>query len=86
MIQICKNGNIPLVVVISPWFSSNSQESKILEGITTDNQIPLWNFSHSEFFNDELLFFDSSHLNEIGANLFSEFIAHKIQKEIIKDE
>jgi len=86
MIQTCRNTGIPLVVIISPWFCSNSQETRILEEITSDNQIPLWNFSHLVSFDKESLFFNSSHLNETGANLFSDMIAKKIKKDIITNE
>jgi len=84
--QICKQKDIKLVVIMSPMYSENAAQPKILEKIAVENQIPFWNFTHISLFADISLFSDPAHLNETGANKYSLFIAEKIEKELFKNK
>jgi hypothetical protein len=81
IITTCENRKIKLMVIISPWYSTQKICSEILEEILSDGQQLLWDFSHHENFSDKSLFSDASHLNEYGSKLFSEFIADTLKSQ-----
>ncbi|OFX78034.1 MAG: hypothetical protein A2X12_07550 [Bacteroidetes bacterium GWE2_29_8] len=88
-IQDCKNSNVKLYIVCSPYFTSynHSDYSLIIaKEIAKRNNIQFFDYSNdSTFLNKPQLFADISHLNEEGSKLFSNMLIDSIQKTIEKE-
>lgn len=83
MILTCKQHNIQLFFVVSPYYQNINQRLKKIIQITNDlaktEKIPFWDLSQDTvLINHGKLFFDVSHLNSNGAKIFSNIIANKI--------
>lgn len=85
-IKICTEKDIPLILIMSPSYCQESQNAPILDEIASENNVRYWNYTFHEEYQDRSLFYDESHLNELGSTRFSEMIADRIQKDIIQGE
>ena len=83
-IHNCIQSKVKLYIVCSPYFiNSNHTEHSVRIGqeIAKRNNVEFLDFSKdSTFINNSTLFADISHLNEVGAKLFSNKIIDKITK------
>lgn len=86
IIKTCNSNNIKLIIIKSPWYAEYPEKSSLLEEIAFENKITFWNFTNLDFFSERSFFYDESHLNEKGAELFTEFVVDKIKSEQIIDE
>jgi len=85
IINKCKNKGVGLVIAFPPRYEKfnykESEEFKILLNITNEHNIP---FIHElylapEFIKDSTLFLDVSHVNDIGAKMFTRMFCEKIR-------
>jgi hypothetical protein len=90
LIHISKVKNIKLIFVNSPIYNNVVNDNYWFAGkkaiqIMNDNNISFWDYSNdSTFFNKYYLFSDRLHLNDKGAELFSNIIAERLIAEGIK--
>jgi hypothetical protein len=81
-IQACKNSNIRLYVICSPYFYKQKfpdYSVRIAKEIALNENVLFWDFSQdSTFLNHPSYFLDLGHLNNDGAVLFSKIITDKI--------
>lgn len=86
LIRICDEKGITLIIILSPWYCQATQNAALLEEIANKNHIRFWNYTFHKEYLDKSLFYDESHLNELGSSKFTEMIATRIQNEIFQDE
>lgn len=81
-INLCREKNIHLIVVYSPWYKARSNRS--LEPVTTlcrEKGVPVIDhYADPEWVTAREMFADPSHLNDRGADVFSSQIASEIKK------
>jgi|688.fasta_scaffold07037_9 hypothetical protein len=77
-----KSKNSKVVLVISPTFKEIKPDFFIIaKEIAIKNKVELFDYHKtSEFVNNKKLFYDSEHLNDEGAKLFSKEFANQINK------
>ena len=77
-----KTKNIKITIVISPIFFSISKDNKtvqLIENMCKEyKNVKLFNYAYSTDFRDYKLYKDKFHLNEVGAQKFSDDLANKI--------
>lgn len=82
IIETCKNNNIRLIVVCSPYYDRLNQEDRsvaIAREIAGKYGTTFWDFTtETEFVGKPKLFDDKAHLNDKGAKAYSLFIANKL--------
>jgi hypothetical protein len=81
IVQYCNINNIKLIFLQSPMFGKvqHSGSAKYFEKLALENKIIYWDFTNSkEFLNKPSFFQDALHLNEIGADYFSQLVVKKI--------
>ncbi len=77
----CLNADIKLFVVISPAYHKKKVNISKIEAIVKTHNVPLWNFLNDPSFSGHSeLFYDSSHLNNKGAELFSKMVSDRIKQ------
>lgn len=89
LIQTCQSKDIGIVLVYSP------QYCKMLDMVTNRAEIfakfreiadryhvPFWDYSESEFSKNRDLFYNSQHLNAIGAEAFTRDVGKRLQSLI----
>lgn len=77
----CKERNIRLIVCLSPSLETSDSEINALLGLCKDIGIETWNFVHT--IQDPILFKDGHHLNEKGAEKYTEMIVTRL-RDIVK--
>ena len=92
LIQLTKSMNIKLIFVNSPIYNNLVNDNYSFAGnkaiqIMKDNNISFWDYSNdSTFLNKYYLFSDRLHLNQKGADIFSNILAERLVSEgIIKN-
>lgn len=80
LILLCKNENVPLVMVASPKFgASNSTAFEPVVTLCAKYQVPFWDFyANEEFMNHKEWFKEPMHLNYEGARCFSKTLIQRI--------
>ncbi len=82
LISTCKNNNIQLFVVCSPYYDPLAGEDpsiRIAREIAAEQAVLFWNFSsEKEFLGKAAIFDDKAHLNKGGAEIYSKMIADRI--------
>lgn len=85
ILETCKNNNIRLFVVCSPYYDHLDQEDRsigIAKEMAGQYGVPFWDFSaQADFMNKPQWFDDETHFNDTGAKLYSKFIADKIKMD-----
>lgn len=84
IVHLCKENNITLVVSLSPVLAKYMTESfnSFITDYCKKNNIPLENFRHDDrIVKDLYLFQDGTHLNELGAKLFTGFFVSDIKEK-----
>ena len=82
-IDLCKNHNIPLLLVYSPIFRNGESPAmnKIAE-MAKASGVPFWDYSNEPSIIKRENFRDAMHLHDEGAHVWSEFLANKIKDNI----
>jgi hypothetical protein len=79
IVSLCKENDITLILVQSPQSDDNVAFNNWLEEFATEHQTVLLQENKNEYyFNNPSLFYDGSHLNSEGANVFTERIVNSI--------
>lgn len=79
-VDLCKKKDVPLFVVISPYFVDCANYFSFSRDLCSSVGIEIHDFSSAELFLcSGRNFKDPTHLNRDGANLYSEFIANKLK-------
>ena len=87
LIYIAKIKNIKLVFVNSPVYNNEVNDNYSIAGkkaiqIMNDNDVSFWDYSNdTNFLNKYYLFSDKLHLNDKGAELYSNIIADRLVAE-----
>jgi hypothetical protein len=78
-VNICKQKNISLFVVISPKFEKCNNCFSFSQEICDLAKVTLYNYSSDSAFISNIKYFENpSHLNSEGAKVYSEFISYKL--------
>ena len=90
-IKECKNNEIKLTLIYAPEyiegqrFVSNRKEIiELYENISKEYNIPFYNYSGNEICFNKKFFYNASHLNKIGAELFTKKLARDLIKAQIR--
>jgi hypothetical protein len=79
-VDLCRNNDIPLYVVISPRYIICDNCSSFSHEICNKAKVELHDFSSESHFLSNIKYFgDLSHLNLEGSRLYSEFIGSKLR-------
>ena len=85
-IKECKNDNIDLVLVYTPeyiegqkYIENRSEVMSIYDNLAQKYDLLFLDYSNDEISFDRSLFYNTSHLNKTGANLFTTKLAHDLK-------
>lgn len=82
IIQECNGAGVVLIIVASPSyreFSGKMRYIEMVDSIAHSNEVQFWDYSNDPFFaSNPEYFFDYMHLNNEGAQLFSERIVNML--------
>ena len=88
IIELCKNRNIPLVILVSPYILNQEDHNRFCKAseIAAEYDIPFGDFNDPWLYNALNLdfssdFADAGHLNNYGNEKFTRFIAENLLKE-----
>lgn len=85
IINECKENNIAVVLVTSPNLVNDEETTVYLNNYSLSKQVKYLDYSKIEqIINNRKLFRDYAHLNEKGADVFSEMLSVDIRSQIIK--
>ena len=92
-ISLCKDNDIRLFICIAPGFYKidNTNESidwsDVIKTIAAENNVPLYDYEQDPFFLEHPeLFYNQTHLNNNGAQIYTKAIIKDISLEIRKCE
>lgn len=77
IVSTCKTNNIRLIVCMSPVLGNDDDEKLFISNFCKENDVEYWDMTGSV--KDPLLFYDSYHVNERGAVIFTNEIIRRIQ-------
>jgi hypothetical protein len=85
-IQYCRSRHIELIFVYAPYYYkaanyiTNLNEIKdMVEQLAKTNQIPMLDYSRNYLDSSQQYFYNSQHLNKLGAELFSQQLAQDLK-------
>jgi hypothetical protein len=80
VVQLCRDHAVRLVFVLSPRREHNVDQEAWVSAFCRENNLQLINELHvPDYYTEERLFHDESHLNGRGAALFSKRVAGKLK-------
>lgn len=86
--QLCNKSNVKLVLVMAPYFKKYSPEKYFLnfqnlkdsvQQLAKQNNVPFFDYTNTSFSNEQTYFYDVTHLNSQGANIYSLLVANSLQ-------
>ena len=87
IISLCRENEVPLVLVYPPEYYENFPYSLNREEImdtfvriAAENEIPYWDYTHSAMSYNQDLFYNSQHMNDRGARAFSRDLAPRLKQ------
>jgi hypothetical protein len=85
MIADSHRRNIKLILVQSPMYIMVDQEASLtfIDSLIALNGVTFWNYVNDTIFLKPQYFRDISHLNDIGAHLFTNAVASRIKQNIL---
>lgn len=82
----CKNKNIQVVLVYAPYYTEgqifikNQQEIiNMYRALATEYDFTFFDFTKDEICSDKNYFYNASHMNRTGAEVFTRKLAHKLK-------
>lgn len=78
MAIICQNNNIDFIICLSPSLSVSKQSEEYNIDFCKRNGLACWNLT--SMIKDKVLYSDQSHLNDKGAEVFTEEIIRRLKK------
>ena len=86
MIELCKNKDVPLYIITAPVFLQYFKEEPWqyeINNIAQQNGIPTMDYSADPIFlQHPEWFYNTTHLNEDGAEIFSKKLSHDLKYQI----
>lgn len=83
LIEMCKRHNTKLIFTISPWYGRKDDvEYETIKQLVREADVPLLNHFTDIRFQDKSLFAEQAHLNETGATVYSNVMAHELRQLI----
>jgi hypothetical protein len=86
-IQECKQNNVGLVFVYAPEYidgqkfvSNRAEILKLYDNIALENNIPYFNFSNDSLSFQKELFYNTGHMNYVGADLFTAKLSTQLKQ------
>ncbi len=80
VVQLCRDHDVRLVLVLSPRREHDVDQEAWVCAFCREHNLQLINELHvAEYYTEERLFHDESHLNGRGATLFSQRVAHQLK-------
>jgi hypothetical protein len=88
-IELCKQRNVQLVLVVAPYFDKYGPEKYYnnftaiindIQMMAARNNIPFYNYTAIPLAHDQQYFYNVNHLNGRGAGLYSVAVADSIKK------
>lgn len=80
VVQLCRDHSVRLVLVLSPRREHDVDQEAWVCAFCREHNLQLINELHvAEYYTEERLFHDESHLNGRGATLFSQRVAHQLK-------
>lgn len=76
-ITLCKIHNVRLIVCLSPSLGVSKEAEKRLQNLCDQQGVECWNMTN--YINDPVLFSDINHLNDKGAEIFTDYIIEKLK-------
>jgi len=81
LIESTRKNGIQLCFSISPWYKCSTDEDYLsLKNICSEYNVPLLNHLTDTVFDDKKLFADPAHLNDNGARIYTQTIAHELRQ------
>jgi len=77
IITLCKVHNVRLIVCLSPSLGVSKETEKRMQDLCNQKGVECWNLT--DLINDPILFSDINHLNDKGAELFTNYIIEKLK-------
>ena len=78
VLRLCREKNVPLIVVTSPRFGKDTPNS-LTASLCKENGIPFIDMESSSFFNEHHeLFQDAGHLNDEGAKVYTRLFLKEL--------
>jgi hypothetical protein len=86
IVDIAKSHNTRLIAIISPFYFplelDKNESYHTIKQMMETNGVEFYDFTHaSPFLNNPTLFYDEVHLNDSGANIYTQTIANIINKK-----
>ena len=79
-IDDCNANNIQLIMCYSPYYGQATPKSiRIIEELATKNDVSFLNYGEDLRFQQPKYFQDASHLNDMGANVFSRQLSNVLK-------
>ncbi len=89
ILEICKKRGIRVILVFPPeyletqgFFLNRKDTFKIFKDLADRFQVPFWDYSENPMCSKKAYFYNSQHLNQVGATVFSKSIAQRLKMEI----
>lgn len=88
MLALCWQEEIRLILVYSPEYidsqlmtKNRTQIFEVFRALASEYQTPLWDYSQDRISQEQEYFYNSQHLNQTGATLFSEQIGKRLETD-----
>ena len=88
ILDICKKRGVKVILVFSPdfqeaqgFFLNRKDTFKIFRNLADKFQVPFWDYSENPMCGNKEYFYNSQHLNQVGATVFSKSIAQRLKIE-----
>lgn len=85
-VKDCKQSGIQVVMVISPFYIGGTRKmqdaggmQRMFQKIAAECNVPLLDYTYDELSFDTAYFYNTMHLNDIGADIFSRKVANDIR-------
>ena len=85
MVELCQREGIRLILVYSPEYVESQVLTKnrdeifaVFRDLAAKFHVPFWDYSSDPMSRDRIYFYNSQHLNENGATLFSQKIGSRL--------
>jgi hypothetical protein len=90
LLELCRTNGIEPILVYSPdyleardFFLSRQETIQAFRTVARSTGVRFWDFSDDPVSNNKACFYNSQHLNAVGAELFSQSLASRFRLELL---
>jgi len=90
LLELCRTNGIEPILVYSPdyaqardFFLSREETLRIFGAVASRCGVRFWDFSNDPVSGDKSYFYNSQHLNALGAEAFSKSLARRLSSELL---